>query len=54
MLSIVLGYDHYAGYLQKIRTYLTEGLRVGKKAELVRSPLKAGAQDQKCHQHEYR
>lgn len=43
--TIVLGYDHYAGYLQKIRNYLTDGLRDRKTRELIRSPLKAGVQE---------
>lgn len=42
--SILLGYDHYAGYLQKIRNYLTDELRQKKTGEVIRSPLKGGAQ----------
>jgi hypothetical protein len=43
--SILLGYDHYAGYLQKIRNYLTSGLEPGNKLDPVRSPLKSGVHD---------
>ena len=42
--SLVLGYDQYAGYLQKIRNYLTEGIKVDG-AGTRRSPLKIGAMD---------
>jgi hypothetical protein len=41
--SILLGYDQYAGNLRKIRNYLTDGIRVGPKGKLIKSPLKAGA-----------
>ena len=43
--SIVLGYDHYAGYLQKIRNYMTHGLPSRHKGLIVRSPVKAGVVD---------
>jgi len=42
--SILLGYDHYSGYLQKIRNYLTSGLKLAGRTDLLRSPLKSGNQ----------
>lgn len=43
--SILLGYDHYAGYLQKIRNYLTNGVPAEGSLGQLRSPLRAGLQD---------
>lgn len=43
--TIVLGYDHYTGYVQKIRNYLTDGLQPGNRSDPVRSPLKSGIRD---------
>jgi len=43
--SIVLGFDHYAGYLQKMRNYLTSGIPRGNRPEQLRSPLRAGMHD---------
>lgn len=43
--SIMLGYDHYAGYLQKVRNYLTSGLPTEGRVGHIRSPLRSGAQD---------
>ena len=43
--SIVLGFDHYAGYLQKIRNYFTDGIRISSEAHPIRSPIKSGATD---------
>jgi hypothetical protein len=40
--SMVLGYDHYAGYLQKIRNYLTAGIDIQQGRSRIRSPLKGG------------
>jgi hypothetical protein len=38
----MLGFDHYAGYLQKMRNYLTSGIPRGNRPEQLRSPLRAG------------
>jgi len=43
--TILLGFDHYAGYLQKIRNYLTDGVISDTSKDPIRSPLKAGAVD---------
>lgn len=43
--SMVLGFDHYAGTLQKIRNYVTEGIEVKKVAHRVSSPVKGGNLD---------
>lgn len=43
--TILLGFDHYAGFLQKIRNYLTTGIKIAGKVEPIRSPLKSGAQE---------
>lgn len=40
--SIVLGYDHYVGYVQKIRNYVTTGIDVSNVEFLVRSPFANG------------
>jgi hypothetical protein len=40
--SILLGYDHYAGYLQKIRNYVTESIKVAKVPYRLKSPVKSG------------
>lgn len=43
--SMVLGFDHYAGSLQKIRNYLTDGIEVKKARHKVSSPVKNGIFD---------
>ncbi|SFS11780.1 SIR2-like domain-containing protein [Dyella sp. OK004] len=43
--SILLGYDHYAGYLQKMRNYLTNGVPSEGVTGQLRSPLRAGLHD---------
>jgi len=43
--SMVLGFDHYAGTLQKIRNYVTDGIDVKKARFKVSSPVKAGVLD---------
>jgi hypothetical protein len=43
--TILLGFDHYAGYLQKIRNYLTDGIPSDTSKVPIRSPLKAGVVD---------
>lgn len=43
--SILLGYDHYAGYLQKIRNYLTDGVPTDTRIGHLRSPLRSGLHD---------
>jgi hypothetical protein len=43
--SILLGYDHYAGYLQKIRNYLTDGVPTEARIGHFRSPLRSGLHD---------
>lgn len=43
--SILLGYDHYAGYLQKVRNYLTNGVPGEGAMGMLRSPLRAGLHD---------
>ena len=43
--SILLGYDHYAGYLQKIRNYLTDGVPTDARIGHFRSPLRSGLHD---------
>src|SRR3990167_1730045 len=44
--SMVLGYDHYAGYLQKIRNYVTDSVEVkGQPHPRVSSPGKGGNLD---------
>jgi hypothetical protein len=43
--TIVLGYDQYSGYLQRIRMYLTHGLKPEGKRQPMRSPLKSGMQN---------
>ncbi len=40
--SMVLGFDHYAGTLQKIRNYVTDGIEVKKARFKVSSPVKNG------------
>lgn len=43
--SMVLGFDHYAGALQKIRNYVTDGIEVKKEPHKVSSPVKNGMLD---------
>lgn len=43
--SMVLGFDHYAGTLQKIRNYATDGIEVKKARHRVSSPVKNGVLD---------
>lgn len=44
--SMVLGFDHYAGYLQKIRNYVTDSVEVkGQPHGRVGSPVKVGNLD---------
>ncbi|MCK9738067.1 SIR2 family protein [Pseudomonas syringae] len=43
--SMVLGFDHYAGTLQKIRNYVTAGIDVKKVSYKVSSPVKNGILD---------
>jgi hypothetical protein len=43
--SMVLGFDHYAGSLQKIRNYVTDGIEVKKIPYRVHSPVKGGNLD---------
>lgn len=43
--SMVLGFDHYAGALQKIRNYVTDGIEVKKAPHKVSSPVKNGMLD---------
>ncbi|MGF7116483.1 hypothetical protein QF017_006008 [Pseudomonas laurylsulfatiphila] len=40
--SMVLGYDQYAGSLQKIRNYVTEGVELNKLGHRLSSPVKNG------------
>lgn len=43
--SMVLGYDQYAGSLQKIRNYVTEGVDIKKLGYRMSSPVKKGILD---------
>ncbi|AOE70914.1 hypothetical protein A7317_29065 [Pseudomonas fluorescens] len=43
--SMVLGYDQYAGSLQKIRNYVTEGVEIKKLGYRLSSPVKNGDLD---------
>lgn len=43
--SMVLGYDQYAGSLQKIRNYVTEGVEIKKLGYRLSSPVKGGDLD---------
>ena len=43
--SMVLGFDHYAGTLQKIRNYVTDGIDVKKVHYRLSSPIKNGNLD---------
>lgn len=43
--SMLLGFDHYAGNLQKIRNYVTDGINVKKVNYRVSSPVKNGNLD---------
>ncbi|WP_449432064.1 SIR2 family protein [Pseudomonas putida] len=43
--SMVLGYDQYAGSLQKIRNYVTEGVDIKKLGYRLSSPVKSGILD---------
>lgn len=47
--SMVLGFDHYAGTLQKIRNYVTDGIDVKKARFKVSSPVKNGILDFTTH-----
>lgn len=43
--SLILGYDHYVGYVQKIRNYVTSGIELSNVEFLVRSPFASGVPD---------
>jgi hypothetical protein len=43
--SMLLGFDHYAGMLQKIRNYVTDGVMVKKLGHKVSSAAKSGTPD---------
>ncbi|EPU6914858.1 TPA: SIR2 family protein [Pseudomonas aeruginosa] len=43
--SMVLGYDHYAGSLQKIRNYVMDGIKIGKLPRRVSTAMKGGNLD---------
>ncbi|WP_434137041.1 SIR2 family protein (plasmid) [Pseudomonas luteola] len=51
--SMVLGYDHYAGSLQKIRNYVTGMISVKKIPYQVSSPVKNGILDFTAHRNVY-
>lgn len=43
--SMTLGFDHYAGALQKIRNYVTDGIEIKKEPHKISSPVKNGMLD---------
>lgn len=47
--SLVLGYDHYVGYVQKIRNYVTAGITIANYPGSFRSPFKQGVTDFESH-----
>ncbi|MBT2117809.1 SIR2 family protein [Dyella sp. LX-66] len=51
--SILLGYDHYAGQLQKIRNYLTHGISPKVPGGLTKSPLSGTHRFEDHHVHSW-
>lgn len=51
--SILLGYDHYAGQLQKIRNYLTHGIPPKVPGGLTKSPLSGTHRFENHHVHSW-